>query len=186
MTEKSKLTPKQELFCVEYLKDLNATQAAIRAGYSEKTARNIASENLAKPDIQEFICSANKKRLDEVKIEASFVLGELHKIASSSIKDAVDENGILLPINEMPDHVAKTIQSIDIEEEHERDKDTNEINSTTKTIKIKFWSKDKSLENLGKHLKLFTEKIELSGDKENPVQVNQVDITDRIGSIKND
>lgn len=52
---KENLTPKQEKFCQEYMKDLNATQAAIRAGYSEKTARNIACENLTKPYIQEYI-----------------------------------------------------------------------------------------------------------------------------------
>ena len=51
----TKLTAKQQRFCDEYLIDLNATQAAIRAGYSEKNARNIASENLAKPNIREYI-----------------------------------------------------------------------------------------------------------------------------------
>jgi phage terminase small subunit len=51
----AKMTPKQQRFCDEYLIDLNATQAAIRAGYSEKNARNIASENLAKPDIKQYI-----------------------------------------------------------------------------------------------------------------------------------
>lgn len=51
----AKLTAKQRRFCDEYLIDLNATQAAIRAGYSEKNARNIASENLAKPNISEYI-----------------------------------------------------------------------------------------------------------------------------------
>ena len=50
-----KMTAKQQRFCDEYLIDLNATQAAIRAGYSEKNARNIASENLAKPNIQKYI-----------------------------------------------------------------------------------------------------------------------------------
>lgn len=49
------LNDKQKLFCQEYLKDLNATKAAIRAGYSEKTARNIACENLTKPNIQQYI-----------------------------------------------------------------------------------------------------------------------------------
>lgn len=49
------LNDKQKKFCNEYLIDLNATQAAIRAGYSEKTARSIANENLTKPDIQKYI-----------------------------------------------------------------------------------------------------------------------------------
>ena len=50
-----KLNQKQTLFCDEYLIDLNATQAAIRAGYSEKTARFIGAENLTKPNIAEYI-----------------------------------------------------------------------------------------------------------------------------------
>lgn len=50
-----KLTPKQQLFCDEYLIDLNATQAAIRAGYSEKTAKQIGQENLSKPDLKKYI-----------------------------------------------------------------------------------------------------------------------------------
>lgn len=57
----AKLTAKQQRFCDEYLIDLNATQAAIRAGYSKKTARQIGQENLTKPDIAEYI----KKRMDE-------------------------------------------------------------------------------------------------------------------------
>lgn len=56
-----KLTAKQQRFCDEYLIDLNATQAAIRAGYSEKAARQIATENMAKPSIKEYI----EKRMAE-------------------------------------------------------------------------------------------------------------------------
>lgn len=51
----AKMTLKQQLFCDEYLIDLNATQAAIRAGYSEKTAKAIGSENLTKPDLKKYI-----------------------------------------------------------------------------------------------------------------------------------
>ena len=58
----AKLTPKQQRFIDEYLIDLNATQAAIRAGYSPRTARAIACENLAKPDIQEAIAEAKRER----------------------------------------------------------------------------------------------------------------------------
>ena len=56
-----RVTEKQKLFCEEYLIDLNATQAALRAGYSEKTAYSIGNENLKKPEIQEYI----QKRLKE-------------------------------------------------------------------------------------------------------------------------
>ena len=61
----AKLTAKQQRFCDEYLIDLNATQAAIRAGYSKKTANRIASENLLKPDIKAYI----EKRMEEKKEE---------------------------------------------------------------------------------------------------------------------
>ncbi|GFE56407.1 terminase small subunit [Geobacter sp. AOG1] len=74
------MTPKQELFVVEYLKDLNATQAAIRAGYSAKTARQIAEENLSKPYIMAAINEAKKERIEEVKLDANYVLTNLQKV----------------------------------------------------------------------------------------------------------
>lgn len=79
---KAKLTPKQEMFCKEYLIDLNATQAAIRAGYSEKTAQRIGSENLSKPLIAERIQELMNKRSEKVEIDSSWVL--------KGIKDLTD------------------------------------------------------------------------------------------------
>lgn len=70
----AKLTAKQEMFCHEYLIDLNATQAAIRAGYSKKTAYIIGHENLRKPKISEFITKAKAKRIEKVTIDANWVL----------------------------------------------------------------------------------------------------------------
>jgi phage terminase small subunit len=69
-----KLNPKQTLFCQEYLVDLNATQAAIRAGYSKKTAQRMGSENLSKPLIAEFIQLSMDKRSKKVEINAEWVL----------------------------------------------------------------------------------------------------------------
>ncbi len=71
---KPKLTDKQEMFCLEYLIDLNATQAAIRAGYSEKTAHSIGNENLIKPLIQDRIAKAMAERSEKTKIDANYVL----------------------------------------------------------------------------------------------------------------
>lgn len=68
------LTDKQEMFCREYLIDLNATQAAIRAGHSVKTANRTASENLSKPDIQNRIAELKNKRNEYVGINAAYVL----------------------------------------------------------------------------------------------------------------
>jgi phage terminase small subunit len=69
----NKLTAKQEMFVKEYLIDLNATQAAIRAGYSEDTARQIASDNLSKVYIQEAIQEAKDKRSKSTEITAESI-----------------------------------------------------------------------------------------------------------------
>ncbi len=71
---KAKLTAKQERFCEEYLIDLNATQAAIRAGYSGKTAQQIGAENLSKPVISDFIAEAKLERSQSLRIDAAYVL----------------------------------------------------------------------------------------------------------------
>lgn len=76
-----KLTDKQKRFCEEYLIDLNATQAAIRAGYKEKTARSIAAENLTKPDIQLYMQKLMQEQTERTGISSDFVLEELRRIA---------------------------------------------------------------------------------------------------------
>ena len=99
-----KLTTKQKRFCDEYLIDLNATQAAIRAGYSEKTAKSIGQENLTKPDLQEYIqkmLDAKDKQLiakqDEVLQTLTRVLRREEKenvvVTIKSRKSSYDKNG---------------------------------------------------------------------------------------------
>ena len=80
-----KLTAKQERFCTEYIIDLNATQAAIRAGYSVKTANRIASENLSKPDIQRKIQELQQERAERTEITQDRVLKELAGIGFAPI-----------------------------------------------------------------------------------------------------
>lgn len=81
------LTEKQKRFVAEYLVDLNATQAAIRAGYSEKTAGSVGNENLKKPEIQEALQKAIKDRESRTEITQDKVLGELGKVAFSKAAD---------------------------------------------------------------------------------------------------
>ena len=75
-----KLNAKQEMFCREYLIDLNATQAAIRAGYSLKTAKDIACQNLAKLNISEYIAELMAERQEKVSIDAEWVLTQAVKL----------------------------------------------------------------------------------------------------------
>lgn len=86
-----KLTAKQEMFCKEYLIDLNATQAAIRAGYSGKTAYSIGNENLSKPDITELIQELKAHREDKLEVDAAWVLKRAMLINDKCMQE--DDNG---------------------------------------------------------------------------------------------
>lgn len=76
-----KLTERQKRFCEEYLIDLNATQAAVRAGYRKKNARSTAAENLTKPNIQLYLQQLMQERSERTGITSDFVLEELRRIA---------------------------------------------------------------------------------------------------------
>ncbi|MCP4830833.1 MAG: terminase small subunit [Gammaproteobacteria bacterium] len=91
----AKLTAKQELFCKEYLVDLNATQAAIRAGYSQKTASEMGYENLSKPQLAEYIAELKAKRSDKVEIDAAWVLTSLKKVHDRCMQEeaVIDREG---------------------------------------------------------------------------------------------
>jgi phage terminase small subunit len=84
-----KLTPKQEMFVKEYLVDLNATQAALRAGYSEKTANRIGAENLSKPVIQSRIQELMNKRAEKTEITADAVLQRWWDIATADPNEII-------------------------------------------------------------------------------------------------
>lgn len=151
------LTPKQQRFVEEYLVDLNATQAAIRAGYSERTAYSIGQENLNKPDIDKAIRKARQEQSERTQMTADDVLRSLAEIASVDIGEAFNEDGSLKALKDIPPAVRRAISGIDIQE----------INSEGKTLghvkKVRFWSKDRTLEMLGRHFELFTDKVKHEG-----------------------
>lgn len=89
-----KLTAKQEMFCKEYLIDLNGTQAAIRAGYSEDTAQQIASENLSKPLIQKYLQELKAEREQKLEINAQWVLNQAVKVHNITIEDKDHTNAL--------------------------------------------------------------------------------------------
>ena len=81
------LTDKQKRFVAEYLVDLNATQAAIRAGYSQKTARSVGSENLTKPDIAAAIAKAQAKIAKKAEVSLETLLAELEEARAVAIAE---------------------------------------------------------------------------------------------------
>lgn len=160
----SKLNDKQRVFVEEYLIDLNATQAAIRAGYSEKTANRIGSENLSKPDIQAAIQIAMDKRSKRTEITADRVLQEIAKLGFSNMLDyiTVQDNGLAsIDLSALDREQAAAITELTVTTRKEYDKE-NEKSDTIETVKFKIADKGVNLERLGKHLKLFTDKVELS------------------------
>ena len=88
----AKLTPKQELFCTEYMIDLNATQAAIRAGYSKHTAKDIGCQNLAKLNINQKIGQLFTERTTKTKIDAEYVLIKSNELLIRCMAEGVDFN----------------------------------------------------------------------------------------------
>jgi phage terminase small subunit len=97
------LNAKQERFCQEYLKDLNATQAAIRAGYSADTAYSQAHDLLKKPELQAEIDRLKSERSRETKIDANWLLTRLAAEAEADLSDLYDEDGRLKSVKDWPD-----------------------------------------------------------------------------------
>jgi len=124
------LTPKQQRFVEEYLIDLNATQAAIRAGYSEKNADKIGSQLLGKTRVAASIREAQEKRTRRTEITADYVLTTIRETVEALLND--------------------------------REKNAANI--------------FKGSELLGKHIKLFTDKQEITGADSGPVQITVVPV----------
>ena len=146
------MTKKQKRFCEEYLIDLNATQAAIRAGYSPDTAKAIGCENLTKPDIRAHIDRAMAERSRRTGVNADRVIQELAKIAFVNATDAIDLKTATVKEDALPEDTA-AIQSV-------KDKTFGEDGLERE---IKMADKLKALEMLGRHLGMFKDKLELSG-----------------------
>jgi phage terminase small subunit len=149
------LNDKQQAFCREYIIDLNATQAAIRAGYSEKTAQQISSENLLKPLIQEMIQKLIKERADRTGITADRVLNEYAKIAFIDIRKFYDEDGALKSPHDLEDDAAASLAGIDVDEIWGYDVKLDAKVKQGETKKIKMHNKIAALDSLAKHLGLF-------------------------------
>jgi len=154
------MTPKQERFVAEYLKDLNATQAAIRAGYATASARQIAAENLSKPDIEAAVAAGKAQQLAACGLSAERVLEELRRIAFSDLRRLFTPDGDLRSVCELSDEEAATLASVEV-----IIKNAAAGDGQTDTIhKIRAWDKVRGLELLAKHFGLLTERLEHRGE----------------------
>lgn len=156
------LTAKQQAFVLEYLVDLNASQAAIRAGYSKKTAGQIGDENLKKPQIAQAIMEAKSSRNERVKINADYVLNRLVEIDQLDVLDILRDDMSFKPLSEWPKGWRQYLVGFDIAEMFEGQGEDRSMVGLMK--KIKWPDKVKNLELLGKHVAVsaFREQVEVN------------------------
>ena len=155
-----KLTAKQEKFCNEYLIDLNATQAAIRAGYSEKTAMEQGYQLLHKTSVSGFIQERQKELQEETRITQKKVLEEYAKIAFSDIRQLFDGNNRLLEIKDIPDGIASCLSSVEVDEIFGQSMEGKVQIGETKKVKV--WNKINALDSLARHFGMFEKDNEQS------------------------
>ena len=146
----SKLTNKQARFVEEYQIDLNATQAAIRAGYSKKTAQIIGFENLSKPIIQECIQKRMDERSKRTEITADRILEEIAKVGFSDIRKLFTEADELRSVSSLPDDIAACVQSVEVVTRQTGKTDADGNKEVEHVHKIRLADKLKGLELLAR------------------------------------
>lgn len=166
---KPSLSPKRQRFVDEYLKDLNATQAAIRAGYSAKSAYSQAHDLLKNPEISEAIAAGQAKASISANVTAERVLLELARLAFLDPRQLYQADGTLRPIKELPDDVAACLSSIEVTEECRGEGENRELVGLTK--KVRLWDKPKALALLCKHLNLTPDHLRLADKDGNALPV---------------
>lgn len=162
------LNDKQERFCREYIIDLNGTQAAIRAGYSGKTANEQAAALLAKISIQERVAELKAEVSQRLEITADMVVRELWAIGTYNVQDFLNDDNTIKQIAEITRDTAKPITGIKVTEKTVGFEETTE---TTVTTELKFADKRAALVDVGRHLGIFEKD---NRQKQQPVNMDSL------------
>ncbi len=163
------MTPRQQRFVEEYLVDLNATQAAIRAGYSAKSACEQASVLLRNPKVAAAVAARASRVTRKAEVTVERVLDELETLGFSDIGEILDFSGDRLCLRSpsaIPERARRAISAVKVKryvEGHGEEAQTVEV------TEFKLWSKDAALEKLGKYLKMFVERHEHTGKDGTPL-----------------
>ena len=147
-----KITPKQERFCQLYIANLNAKEAAIACGAKPSSAKQVGHQWLIKPHVAARVAELQKKAADKHEISAARVLEELARVAFGSMQTYVTINkkgGVKVDLSQLSAAEWGAIESVETRDEG---------------VRIKLSSKLQALDMLGRHLKLFSERIEFAGD----------------------
>lgn len=145
-----KLTPKQQRFVEEYLADPNATQAAIKAGYSKKTADVIGGQLLRKTLVAAKVSAGMARKAEIADLTASRIALEIGRLAKADPRELFGDDGKLLPIKLWPDHIAAAVASV-------------ETDTDGRPIKVRLWSKTAALDQAARHLGMFIERMHVTG-----------------------
>jgi phage terminase small subunit len=157
---KQPLSEKHQRFVEEYLVDLNATQAAIRAGYSEKTAYAQGSALLKHIEVAKAIRAAKKARAERMAISQDRVLQELARIAYFDIRKTVDVNGAPIPIQDLDADTAAAIAGIDVIEQYEQVGEERVLIGLLKKYKV--FDKNTAITNAMRHLGMLKDSLALT------------------------
>lgn len=165
-----KLSLKRRRFVAELAKDANQTRAAIRAGYSPKTAKQQGSRLLTNADVRDAVQTTVEKVLEDADVTAVEILRELRRLALSDVRTLFDAQGNLKPLHTLTDAQAAAIASFEVI-----------IKSATggdgvvgRVLKVKCWDKVKALELLAKHLHLIVDRVEHTGKNGGPLTIEAV------------
>lgn len=168
-----KLTDKQRRFVEEYLIDLNATQAAIRAGYSKKTAQEQSSRLLSNVMVQDAISQAMKNRSIRTEITQDMVLEELAKIGFANMKNYMGITGDgdpFMDLSTLTEAQAAALAEVTVEDFKDgRGEDARDV----RRIRFKLYDKRAALVDIGRHLGMFTDKVQLTGKNGGPIETVQ-------------
>lgn len=159
--EAEQLTAKERRFVEEYLVDTDQTNAARRAGYSHKSAPEIACQLMKKPKIGNAIGALMRARSEETRIDASYLLSHLAEMLKADIGDIVDENGAYLPIHRWPKIWRQMLSGLDVEQlwgyddqpesDGKRNRDRRRI-ELGRVLKLKFVDRLRVIELIGRHV----------------------------------
>lgn len=149
---------KQQRFVDEFLIDMNGTQAAIRAGYSARSADVTASRLLANAKVQAYLSERRDDLQKTTQITQERVLLEFAKIAFFDPRKLFDRDGHLRPIHELDADTASVIAGLDVVSIGNDDTGEGQI------TKLKFNSRQAALDSIGRHLGMFKDKIEINGE----------------------
>ena len=164
------LNPRQSRFVAEYLIDLNATQASIRAGYSKNCAKEIGAENLTKPNIAAAVQKAMDERANRLQIKQDRILQELGRVTFFNIRTLFDIDGKLKALHTLDDDAAAAITSVETIEQFAGAGAKRKLIGHVRKVRVV--DKVASLTLAMRHMNMLTEKVVLGGDRDNKAASN--------------